>query len=205
MTDTRQKILDSAERLIAENGYSATSLRQIIGEAGVNLASVHYHFGSKEELLNELVKRKAEPVNQERLALLDSYIKDAQGAPIPMEKLLRAFLSPMGRKANDNPQFVRVMGRIMVEGLLPAVVQKNFQPVLTRFTSAMRQSLPHLSDEEFEWRVHFMIGAMAHTMCGVPHGDFEARLERLVVFLSAGFRAPVSGDVRHTEEVERCV
>ena len=50
--DTKQKILDAAEKLIAEQGYAATSLRQIIADAGVNLAAVHYHFGSKDELLH---------------------------------------------------------------------------------------------------------------------------------------------------------
>ena len=49
MIDTKQKILDAAEQLIAEQGYAATSLRQIIAEAGVNLASIHYHFGSKDD------------------------------------------------------------------------------------------------------------------------------------------------------------
>ena len=58
MTETQDKILDTAERLIGEQGYAATSLRQIIAEAGVNLAAVHYHFGSKEELLDAVVMRK---------------------------------------------------------------------------------------------------------------------------------------------------
>ena len=71
MTDTKEKILDTAERLIGEQGYAATSLRQIIAEAGVNLAAVHYHFGSKEDLLDAVVVRKAGPVNEARLARLD--------------------------------------------------------------------------------------------------------------------------------------
>jgi hypothetical protein len=41
---TKERILDTAERLFAEQGYAATSLRGIIAEAGVNLAAVHYHF-----------------------------------------------------------------------------------------------------------------------------------------------------------------
>jgi len=68
MTDTKEKILDTAERLIGEQGYSATSLRHIIAQARVNLAAVHYHFGSKEDLLDAVVARKATPVNDARLA-----------------------------------------------------------------------------------------------------------------------------------------
>ena len=63
MNDTKEKILDTAERLIGEQGYAATSLRHIIAQAGVNLAAVHYHFGSKEDLLDAVVARKAAPVN----------------------------------------------------------------------------------------------------------------------------------------------
>jgi AcrR family transcriptional regulator len=190
MIDTKSKILDTAERLIAEQGYAATSLRHIIGEAGVNLASVHYHFGSKEGLLDALVMRKAEPVNQQRLAMLDRYTAQWQGSP-PVEQVLEAFLMPMAQTANRNPQFVRVMGRIITEGLLPSVIEKNFQPMLARFIGALRQALPTLPDEEFQWRIHFMQGAMAHTMCGAPMGDFEKRIERLIRFLAAGFRASV--------------
>ena len=202
MNDTKQKILDAAERLIAEQGYAATSLRQIIAEAGVNLASVHYHFGSKEELLDELVVRKAGPVNQTRLALLDRYVAEFIGAPVPVEKVLHAFLAPMVETGNRNPQFVRVMGRIVIEGLLPRVIQKNFQTVLPRFVGALREALPYLDEEEFQWRIHFMTGTIAHTMCAAPEGDFGARIERLIVFLSAGFRAPAAKDVNQAVEVE---
>src|ERR1035438_3362606 len=70
MSDTRIKILDTAERLFGEEGYQPVSLRHITAAAGVNLAAIHYHFGSKEELLDELVMRKAVPVNAERLESL---------------------------------------------------------------------------------------------------------------------------------------
>ena len=54
--DTKARILDAAERLFADNGYSATSLRDITNEAGVNLAAVNYHFGSKEALLSAVLE-----------------------------------------------------------------------------------------------------------------------------------------------------
>src|SRR4051794_4654288 len=111
MIDTKQKILDAAEQLIAEQGYTGTSLRQIIASAGVNLASIHYHFGSKEELLDQLLTRKAGPVNEKRIELLDRYAAEWDGA-MPLEKVFEAFFAPMVDTANANPQFVQVMGRI---------------------------------------------------------------------------------------------
>jgi AcrR family transcriptional regulator len=192
MIDTKQKILDAAEHLVAEQGYAATSLRQIIAEAGVNLASVHYHFGSKEELLDGLVMRKVGPVNERRLALLDQRLAEADGAPLPVATILDAFLSPMGEVAASNPQFVRVMGRVIAEGLLPQVLEKNFQSVQARFTTALRQSLPDLPDQEFAARLQFMIGVVSHTMCSRADaaGGFETRIARMIRFLAGGFAAP---------------
>ena len=71
-TDTKDRILDAAERLFADKGYSATSLRDITQEAEVNLAAVNYHFGSKEALLTALLERRLDPVNRKRLELLDA-------------------------------------------------------------------------------------------------------------------------------------
>src|SRR6266568_5015485 len=114
MIDTKQKILDTAERLFAQRGYAATSMRQIIAEAGVNLAAIHYHFGSKEELLDGVVLRKVGPVNEQRLALMDQCEAEAGTGPLAVEKVLEAFLVPMADAAAGNPQFVRLMGRVLV-------------------------------------------------------------------------------------------
>ena len=210
MSDTKQKILDTAERLFGEHGYDATSLRQIIAEAGVNLAAIHYHFGSKQELLDELILRKASPVNEQRIALLDRAVAQAGSGPLAVEKVLEAFMGPMSSAAEQNPQFVRVMGRLHAEGLLPTVVQRHFQPVIVRFRTAMQRALPELPEQEFLWHMHFMIGAMAHTMCSSPDftgvaigsGDFRNRIDRLVAFLSGGFRAPFPQAVEVEIEVK---
>ena len=139
---TKQKILDTAERLIGQQGFAATSLRQIIGEAGVNLAAVHYYFGSKEELLDEVITPKASVVNAQRLALLDQFETEAGSQPIPVEKILTAFFEPIIGMAAETPQFVQLMGRLFGEGLMPAIVEKHFQPTVTRFVQALRRAMP---------------------------------------------------------------
>jgi AcrR family transcriptional regulator len=197
MAETQERILDTAERLIGEQGYAATSLRQIIAEAEVNLAAVHYHFGSKEELLDAVVARKAGPVNETRLAALDA-VEQGERAP-DIEEVLDCFFRPMATMAGQNQPFVRLMGRIYSEGLMPQLVQKHFRPTMGRFLSAFRRALPELTEDELLWRVHFMVGAMAHTMCGPPvlpgltedPADFPRRVRRLTAFLSAGFKAQV--------------
>ena len=69
--DTKDTILDAAEDLFAEQGFGATSLRQLTARAGVNLAAVNYHFGSKEDLAKAVLRRRIEPINRERRERLD--------------------------------------------------------------------------------------------------------------------------------------
>ena len=197
MNDTKDKILDTAERLIGERGYAATSLRQIIAEAGVNLAAVHYHFGSKEDLLDAVVARKVTPVNEARLNHLERAEAEAPDGTPEVEKILESFFLPTAEVASHNPGFVRLMGQMLAEGMMPRIVERHFQATGLRFVAALRRALPRLPEEELLWRVHFMIGAMAHTMCRAPvfpqmagnASDMEPRMKRLVTFLSAGFRA----------------
>jgi AcrR family transcriptional regulator len=199
MIDTQQKILDTAERLFGEQGYAATSLRQVIAAAEVNVAAVHYHFGSKEDLLDAVVMRKAGPLTEERMARLEAVEARAGNNPPDLEGVLASFLMPMVAMAEQNPGFVRLMGRMLTEGMMPRIVERHFQESAGRFVVVLMRSLPHLTRDELLWRVHFMIGAMAHTMAGPrlmnmvdPHTDYSMRICRLLTFLCAAFRAPAA-------------
>lgn len=200
MIDTKKKILDSAQRLIGSQGYAATSVRHIISEAGVNLAAIHYHFGSKEDLLAAVIARKAVLVNEERMKLLDRLEAEAGTGPLSVKEVLEAWFLPMAEAADGDPSFVLLMGRLMSEGMLQTIVEKHFREPAARISGALRRSLPELPDEEFRWRMHFMFGAMAFTMCGRSEftgiggdtRDFGGRIDRLITFLIAGFQAPVS-------------
>ena len=207
MNNTKERILDTAERLFAAQGYAATSLRSIIAEAGVNLAAVHYHFHSKEALLEAVILRRSLPANQARLALLDRFEKEASGNPIPLEKVIEAFVAPTFRMSRDPESggmvFMKLLGRLHAEGdLLPRILASQFGDVLQRFGSALRAALPDLPLEELFWRLNLAIGALAQTLRGGSKAletisdlsfpfNSETALERLVAFLSAGFRAPV--------------
>jgi AcrR family transcriptional regulator len=195
MIDTKQKILDTAERLFGDHGYTATSLRQVIAEAEVNVAAVHYHFGSKEDLLNAVLGRKIGPLTEKRLVLLRQAEADAAGGPPDVEQVVAAFLMPTAQTAESNPMFVRLMGRMLNEGLLPQIAARHFRDSAAQFIAAFRRALPNLSQDELLWRVNFMVGALAHTLCGQPvldrpEADFTLRLRRLTKFLAAGLCAP---------------
>jgi AcrR family transcriptional regulator len=203
---TKDKILDAAERAFADHGYSGTSLRSIIADAGVNLAAVHYHFGSKEQLLKAVVVRRAGPVNVERLAMLDECERAGRAT---LEAVLAAFLVPTFRMARrpEGERIVRLMGRLWVEEMLPKLLARDFAVMLRRFDNALQRALPELPVEELWTRLHWAIGATSQALRGSPYlpplsaGDeAERTAERLVDFLSAGFRAPVRQFIGVNEE-----
>jgi AcrR family transcriptional regulator len=198
MIDTRKKLIETAEILFSEQGYGPVSLRQIIAEAGVNLASVHYHFGSKEELLHAVIAQKAQRVNQERLDRL-ARLEPGPGGRLVLSEVLEAFLQPMADAAERYPRFVQLMGRIHAEGLLHQVAAKHFRPIFEPFFKALRNAVPHLSEIELQWRIHFLMGAVAHTMSQTPAmlglesaGNYRLRVARLHPFLTGALAAPAA-------------
>jgi AcrR family transcriptional regulator len=216
MSDTKERILDAAEQLFAERGYAATSLRSIVAAARVNLAAIHYHFHSKEALLEAVIIRRAAPINQERLRLLAECRTAAGRKPPALEDLLQAFLAPTFRVARERAgavRFMRLVARIHAEGdLLPAMVKSHFGPMLASYTSAFLAALPHLTFEEFFGRAHLAMGAAAQALrpptriegLSAAHDpqDGEAVLQRLISFLIAGFQAPMKNTRRRNTKGE---
>ncbi len=201
-SDTKTKILDAAERLFAGQGLGVTSLRQITAEAGVNLAAVNYHFRSKEELAGAVLERRLRPVNQKRLEMLDALEAQPHKGALPLEPLLEAFFRPALELNRDREHsFQPLIGRIYGE---PGAVRKLFfemmSEVSVRFSNALVQALPDLPRDELVWRLHFAVGALAHTMAAgemleklsdglCDLGDVEGATRRIVEFTSAGLRA----------------
>src|SRR5207248_1431431 len=70
--ETRTRILDAAEELFMLHGFEGTSMRLLTAKAGVNLAAVNYHFGSKDALIEAVFRRRLDPMNVARVAELDT-------------------------------------------------------------------------------------------------------------------------------------
>jgi len=205
-TATKERILDTAERLFADHGFTATSLRDITNEAEVNLAAVNYHFGSKEALLLAVLERAWSPINRARLDRLDALEQDTAGASIPTESLVRAFLTPLFEKwcewGESEPKFLRLVGRMHgeVDPKLRAKFIEPFEQVFLRFSAAFQRSLPKLDATEVHWRVLFLVGSMAYTVTwgttinlsdSADRRDPVDILENLIQFASTGMTAPV--------------
>lgn len=204
-TSTKDRILDAAERLFADKGFPDTSLRTITAEAGANLAAVNYYFQSKDALIQAVFARRLGPLNAERLTMLDACEARAGNGPPPLEEILRAFLEPVFRVGHPHAStFGHLLGRMYLDpgDLFERIFREQFSAAKVRFIAAFQRALPELPPEELFWRLHFLIGALAHAMAGRHHlkvisdgrcdpSDPEATISRLIAFLAAGFRAPV--------------
>ena len=162
---TRTSILGAAERLYAERGFGDVTLRDIVAEAGVNLAAVNYHFGSKDELIAELFVTRSLATNRERLNELRA-AEAAGGGRAAVDAILRALVGPTLRgclgPGNERSSAARFMIRASIESVPPIRRIKNREiDHLRKFAAAMRRSLPVGSEVDLYWGLHFAL-AMAH-------------------------------------------
>ncbi len=207
--DTKARILDAAEATFAQEGFDRASLRVITARAGVNLAAVHYHFGSKEALLEATVRRRLDPVNRERLERLDA-VEAAAGAAAPaLEPVLEAFLAPpilaLAALGERGRLIAHLIARVYFEGGVEPrrVLVEQFREVVQRFAGALGRALPQLPPEEILRRLQYGIGVMTHVLADAPQihriapvplaeEDAETTLARVLAFVTAGMQAPAA-------------
>ena len=209
---TRERILDAAERLFMAHCYEGTSMRQITGEANVNLAAVNYHFGSKEALMQEVFRRRLDWLNEERMRVLDRLEREAGDQPVKPSAIVDAFFGTLLRMADDEQRggmtFLRLLGRTLTEPteFIRAFLAHEYKEVMDRYKGALFRALPEVPKAEIVWRFHFMLGATSYAIAGtdalrvVTDWQIEAedsvdRLDRMVprlmAFLIGGLRAPI--------------
>ncbi len=168
--ETRERILDAAEALFSRHGFQSVSVRQITGEAGVNVAAVNYHFGSREALISEVLSRVLDPINRERLRLLDVFEAEAGGEPVPVERIVEAAFRPvvmdMSSLHEDASRVLRLHGQCLSERSehFPETLRRIFQTVTDRFVAAFRRTLPDLNEEDIYWRMHFAGGTLLYAL-----------------------------------------
>lgn len=166
-TSTKERILAAAEALFARRGFDGASLRQLTASAGVNLAAVNYHFGSKEKLVEQVFKRRLDALNQHRLAEL---AKVAGQPGTTLEDVLAAYIRPaLDLSHEDNGSlFMRVLARAFAEhdDTLRQFLSENYGHVMRQFTAEFARLLPQLEKAELYWRIDLVTGALTHAMSG---------------------------------------
>jgi len=190
--DTPAAILDAAESLFIKMGYAGTSLRAIAARAGVNLASAHYHFGSKAGLLGAVIHLRVAPANEARNQSLDALLREN---PAPsVEQILEVYFQPLatGGVAAQTPRLIaRLYGE--PESVSQPLIEREFGAISRRFLVALGGALPDVAPDELAWRFHFMIGAMIHMLAFEGPSSLERSsysiadgLVRLLAFSVAG-------------------
>jgi len=204
-TQTPDRILQTAEEMFAEQGYWGVSLRSITRECGVNIAAIHYHFGSKEELLERIFEKRCGPMNTERLRLL-SECREGKGRPPMLEQILEAYLRP-SLIFPDDPQgaarFLRLRAVLSHENesLAADLISRHFNEVSRTFAAAISKQLPQFNQEQVYWRFQFLLSAQYYTLSNPGRvkilseglcdpSDAEQALRHMVPFCAAVFRAP---------------
>lgn len=200
---TKTAILNAAERLFAAHGFKTSSLRAITADAQANLGAVNYHFATKDALILAVLRRRMKPMNDERLALLDRFERDAQDVAVPIEKILEALMRPplelIARGAKSGRYFVRLLAQCLAEPghYLQPLIQEEFAERNRRFHAAIRRALPYLSSDEVHWRLHFVNGVFLHTVANSHVLELSSRgrcrlqaieptLRRMIAFCAAG-------------------
>jgi AcrR family transcriptional regulator len=164
---TRVQILDAAETLFSEHGLDGVSMRDIAVGAGVTLALVNYHFGSKDKLYRAVFERRIEPISQSRRAALARVLAQADGSRKtvpPIREVLDALARPWVemRGQPGGQAYTRLIARETgdpAEGRR-GIVADLLDPIAVEFIAAMRRALPHMSPARVAWTYHFFIGAL---------------------------------------------
>ena len=198
---TKDRILHAAEELFAAQGFATTSLRQVTSRADVNIAAVNYHFGSKDNLVNEVFRRRMDEMSAERLAALKTAIDKHPGE---LEPVLAAFVEPalaMAQDRHGGGAFIRVIARAYAESNdgLRKFLSDQHGHVLREFAKAISTCVDGLSKEELYWRLDFLGGALTYAMADFglikrPDGVSEAAhrergARELIRFAAAGFKS----------------
>jgi AcrR family transcriptional regulator len=207
LAETRERVLEVAERLFAERGLDAVSVRDIVAAARANLGAINYHFGTLDRLIEAVFERRLVPSAQEQLRALEAVETAAGDRPPELEGVLEAVFRPLVEAAMDpkrgGAKFGKLMARSFVDPnpVLERVMHSHFSTVIKRFDAALLRAMPNLAPEDVFWRMHLLMGGLHQSLLlldrepppGIPrlNLDAETYLRRFVAFAAAAFRAPL--------------
>jgi AcrR family transcriptional regulator len=201
--DPKDRILEAASRLFAEQGLEAVSLRSVTAEAGVNIAAVNYYFGSKAALLQAMTQRFFLTVNHEQLERLEALGTSIQ--PPSVRDLLTAYTAPIfavfdSPRGREWVQALMMVRSAMLSASNASVMEgEDGAEVTSRYYEALRRALPHLPPDELWWRFERMHGLLmanqGRRAVQEQPRDRAGRNERtwLLTFLAGALEAAATG------------
>lgn len=198
--DRQQAILLAAEKLFAQHGYRAVSIRQIAEEAGVPLALVSYYHGQKHELFQAIFDHWRSTVD-ERLALL-AVAREGTPGPRMLKRVVEAFVAPVLRlrASEEGEYYAQLVARELFYRTPEAaqVLEDHFDPMAHAFIDALHAACPGSTRAAAAWAYQFAVGALLHHISDDRVERLSRRQNRtadagagplLVDFISAGTAA----------------
>nr|MDT0253317.1 TetR/AcrR family transcriptional regulator [Endozoicomonas sp.] len=202
---TVDRILDAAEKLFAEHGFAETSLRSITSKAGVNLAAVNYHFGSKKSLIQAVFSRFLNHFVSNLSQALVKYQdnKDVIDLEEILHLLVDQIMAVKPRSAEDLSVCMRLIGLAYTQGQghLKKYLREVYGDVFQTYLQLMVKACPNLPMGDLFWRVYFILGSAVFTLSGanalraIAESDYgvdyelEEIMRKMVPFMAAGLRA----------------
>jgi len=173
----RSKILDCAEKLFADHGFHGSSMRDIATLADVQVALVGYHFGSKEELLDAVLVRRAAVCHEERMAFLAQALERHGKRAIPVRELFdgyaACFLSRSARRDAGWRNYATLVANLANTAQWSSLISKHYDGAARAYLAELQRSHPDADPEAVHQAFFFMISVMV-AVCSRP-----GRIERL--------------------------
>lgn len=202
--EKRERILDVAEELFARHGYDGVTMRQISSGAEVDVALANYHFGKKLEVFYAVFNRRAAELSEIRQQVLQKNAAESGDEPQSLEQIIEAFLLPLkfAQETGDPgwKNYMALLAYVMTSPVWNEQLMKDtFDKHVGELISALHKVFPKASDEDIHWCYQYVSGALALTFAqtgridrlsgGKCHSsDFESAYNRMIHFVSAGFR-----------------
>lgn len=198
--DRRAAILLAAEKLFAEHGYHAVSIRQIALEAQVPLALVAYYYGQKHELFHAIFAHWRGTIDARM-----EQLRQAQASPPDsghLRRIVEAFVNPVlaMRASSEGEYYALLVARELLYRTPGSeqVLADFFDPMAHAFIAALQAACPGSTRAQTAWAYQFTIGVLLHHLidsrverlslgANTPHDPQAAPL--LTAFLTAGIAA----------------
>jgi AcrR family transcriptional regulator len=196
---TRNRILDEAEALFAENGVEGISLRAINAAAGVSPGILHYHFGNRETLLEAIISRPMDRLMAAQQALIEPLVKDSRACS--GQAIARVLVMPLADFAAEQPQrarfYIPLLARLYSDrsALLEHVSRRYSGYGMQHLSQLLQQCCVGLSAHQAELRIgfahHLLLQGAAEWFAGPRswQGHITGRLDAvdaLIAFIAAG-------------------
>lgn len=210
----KENILDAAEYLFARRGFAGVSMRDIARAAEVDAALVSYHYGKKPDLVDAVMLRRAEVLNLERVQMLEECQRRAGDGSPTVEEIIDAFTHPLLNRSHKGGRgwadYFALIAQINNHPQWGSVLMtRYFDPLVYKFLDALRDALPNCDEKDLFWCYHFLSGALTLTFAATKRidnlsdglcksSDLDGVHERLVPFISAGFRALCAGNSKNS-------